>query len=139
MNKAHSKEVNIGGSDSSASYGVNPSAASVSHVEFEVPNGPASAEFLAQLFGWEFPQFSDHYWLCERAANVAVGLLEKPEPNVLLACPVFIQVDDIQQRIARAVELGGTIVESPQQIPDYGQWAKIKEPGGNIIGLFQKT
>lgn len=137
--KTQSKKDNVGEGDSGASYGVESLAASVSHVEFEVPNGPASVDFLAELLGWRFSHFSDHYWLCESAGSVAVGLLEKPEPELLLACPVFIQVDDIEQRLARAVELGGVVLESPQTITNYGQWAKIKEPGGNTIGLFQKA
>lgn len=122
-----------------ASYDQRSQAASVSHVEWEVANGKQSAAFFKALFGWEFKHFSEHYWLCEKAGPVAIGLLEKPTPCVLDACPVFIQVDDMTEQLASAKALGAVLTEAPQQIAGYGAWAKIKEPGGNTIGLFEKS
>lgn len=127
-----------GGENKAASYGLGLAPASVSHIEWEVANGPASAEFFKALFQWEFQQFSEHYWLCEKTGNAAVGLLEKASPSVLDACPVFIEVADMGQRLIAAKALGAVVVESPQQIAGYGAWAKLKEPGGNTIGLFEK-
>jgi|GEM_PF-2247363 len=121
----------------------NTVAGQLSHIELEVSAGERTAVFLSQLFAWQFAKFSQHYWLCEpnksTVPNVAIGVLEKPEPNLLDACPVFIAVADIEKSLRRAEQLGATVVETAQRIPDYGQWAKLKEPGGNTIGLFQKA
>ncbi len=111
----------------------------VSHIEWEVPNGMVSAEFLSALFGWGFQQFSDHYWLFEPQDSVAVGLLEKPVAEVIAQqCPVFIDVPNIDECLVEAERLGASVVEARQTIPDYGAWAKIKEPGGNTVGLFER-
>lgn len=112
----------------------------VSHVEWEVADGALSAAFLERLFGWCFARFSEHYWLYETAQGPAIGLLEKSKPKVLLeSCPVFIEVADIEASLALAESLAATIIEPPMNIEAYGRWAKIKEPGGNLVGLFEKA
>ncbi|MDD9893664.1 MAG: hypothetical protein OXT49_09200 [Gammaproteobacteria bacterium] len=122
----------MNGENSGASY-------MVSHIEWEVPNGIHSAEFLDALFGWGFQQFSEHYWLYEPQDGVAVGLLEKPDAKALSDhCPIFIDVPSIDHCLLEAERLGASVVELKMDIPDYGAWAKIKEPGGNTIGLFER-
>jgi predicted enzyme related to lactoylglutathione lyase len=112
----------------------------VSHVEWEVADGGLSAAFLERLFAWSFSRFSEHYWLYEAAQGPAIGLLEKAEPKRLdESCPVFIQVDDMAASLALAESLAAEIIEQPVAIEGYGRWAKIKEPGGNLVGLFEKV
>lgn len=109
----------------------------VSHVEWEVKNGQQSADFLTRLFGWQFQKFSAHYWLYQPATGVAIGLFEKATPQpVANACPVFIDVGCIDSCLARAGK--PSLVEPKTLIAGYGAWAKIKEPNGNVIGLFER-
>lgn len=111
----------------------------ISHIEWEVPDGAASAAFLSALFAWEFKRFSEHYWLFEPEAGVAVGLLEKPAAKILeMTCPAFISVPNIEACLHAAIRLGAELVEPRTGIPGYGAWAKIKEPGGNTVGLFER-
>lgn len=111
----------------------------ISHIEWEVPNGAESAVFLSTLFGWQFKRFSEHYWLFEPQAGAAVGLLEKSGAATLrTACPVFIAVPNIDDCVTVATTLGAELIEARMTIEGYGAWAKIKEPGGNTVGLFER-
>lgn len=104
-----------------------------------MPNGELSAEFLSQLFGWDFQRFSDHYWLYELPDGVAVGLLQKSDCQTLKnVCPVFVDVPDVERCLQHAAEMGAEIIEAKMEIEGYGAWAKIKEPGGNTVGLFER-
>lgn len=117
-----------------------PASYPLSHIEWEVANGEQSAAFLEALFGWSFKRFSAHYRLYEPSDGVAVGLLEKPQPQLLTkVCPVFIEVPDIKATLAEALALDAELIEPITEIANYGVWAKIREPGGNAVGLFSRA
>jgi len=49
----------------------------------------------------------------------------------------FIGVDDINQVVAQAAQLGGTVVQEPRQAPGVS-FALIADPQGHIVGLAQQ-
>lgn len=48
----------------------------------------------------------------------------------------YVQVDDVQASVDKAVELGGALIVGPIPIP-IGTFAWISDPGGNTIGLWK--
>jgi predicted enzyme related to lactoylglutathione lyase len=51
---------------------------------------------------------------------------------------LYIQVRDLAESLARAVELGGTVTLERLQIPDGATLAAIEDPEGNPVVLVQQ-
>jgi hypothetical protein len=109
----------------------------VSHVEWCCRDIETTADFFQALFGWQFKTFGNNYLLCNPERGPAIGLL-RCEPAAQPLCQVFITVDSIDTQLQRASMLGGHTHVEKTLIPDYGWYAQIKEPQGNIVGLFEK-
>lgn len=109
----------------------------VSHVEWCCRDLDAATRFFEALLGWRFRRFSRHYALHAPAQGVRVGLIQRAEVPLGRGLSVFVTVDDLEAMLARAEALGGSVAEPPQAIPDYGRWARFRDPDGNCIGLFE--
>lgn len=109
----------------------------VSHVEWHVSDVDRSATFFSELFGWRFERFSRHYRLYAPANGVRVGLMEVSEVPRCEAAQAHVQVGNIDTCLKRAGRLGGREVTPRTEIPDYGWYAHIADPDGNLVGLFQ--
>lgn len=110
----------------------------VSHVEWCCRDIETTAEFFQVLFGWQFKPFGNNYLLSNPAQGPAVGLLRSATATPGDACLVFVSVTSIEEYLQRTTALGGGVHVEKTAIPDYGWYAQIKEPQGNIVGLFEK-
>ena len=108
-------------------------------MEWYVTDLERSAGFYSELFGWRFESFSRHYRLYTPANGVCVGLMEVSVVPRCEAALVHVQVDDIDALIFRARGLGGLEATPKTEIQDYGWYAHITDPDGNLVGLFQTT
>ena len=43
------------------------------------------------------------------------------------------------EALAKAVELGGTVLQGKQPITETSWWAFFRDPDGNVIGLYEGT
>jgi predicted enzyme related to lactoylglutathione lyase len=109
----------------------------VSHVEWCCRDTEKTAEFFQELFGWQFNPFGNNYLLSSPQEGPAVGLLRSVTAIPGDNCLVFITVDSIDQHMQHAIALGGNEHVAKTAIPNYGWYAQIKEPQGNIVGLFE--
>jgi predicted enzyme related to lactoylglutathione lyase len=50
---------------------------------------------------------------------------------------IYVQVEDLEEYLAKAESLGGKRIHEPQEIPGVGAWANFADPEGNVIGLFK--
>lgn len=109
----------------------------LSYLEISTLDPRRSAAFYEQVLGWEIDQrtsddfrFSDRNglligrWVIVRAASREAGLL-----------PVF-YVQGLEATIARVVANGGEVVKPPYAEGDV-QVARIRDPAGNVIGLWE--
>lgn len=49
----------------------------------------------------------------------------------------YVRVDDLAATLDRAVELGGSRIAEPAELPDdYGSYAILADPDGNPVGLW---
>jgi predicted enzyme related to lactoylglutathione lyase len=49
----------------------------------------------------------------------------------------FIEVDDIDRRYARALELGATEIRGPHDVPNVGRVAVLRDPTGAVVGWMR--
>jgi predicted enzyme related to lactoylglutathione lyase len=110
----------------------------LSYLEIPTSNARQSAAFYAGVFGWNLrgqdsddPHFEDgtgHLigrWVTAHGISRVPGLLP------------YIYVEHIDEAIQRAAAHGGEVVKPPY--PEGNLWvATVRDPSGNLIGLWQE-
>lgn len=117
--------------------------ATVIHFDISADNIERAKKFYEQLFGWnieKFPQSPQDYYLIETQTATGekgiTGGIAKREKDYQKITN-FIQVDSIDESIAKVKELGGQIIELKKKIPTVGHIAGCKDTEDNIFGLIE--
>lgn len=111
------------------------------HFEIRSSDAEAGRNFYRELFGWAFieapPEHVDGYTYIDSQTDRATihGGLSSPQGGEPLVT-VYAEVDDIEASLAKVVSLGGTVVQSPTEVPGVtiGLFA---DPEGNVVGVAQ--
>lgn len=122
---------------SEASDRANDWARPVVHWEITAVDAEAQRAFYAALFNWEIgdgPIMNVGAGLGGPEPGPAGHIRGSGEPGVTL----YVQVGDIRATLTRAVELGGTHVMDPVDLPNGPTLAAITDPEGNAITLVQQ-
>jgi predicted enzyme related to lactoylglutathione lyase len=94
-----------------------------------------SAEFYGSVLGWKLEERKDGWRFADRDGLLIGGFgLGEPQRDERLVC--YFYVDDLQAALARAVAAGGEVVAPPSEQPDI-RTARVRDPAGNLIGLWQ--
>ena len=108
----------------------------VVHAEIRSADPDATRKFYADLFDWKvaseggFPGYTFIDTGVDGGTYVAISPLQGPEDEV----PFFVADDDVAATLARAVELGGSIVQPAQEVPGttFGVFADAQ---GHKVGV----
>lgn len=120
----------------------------VVHFEIPVNNLDRAKKFYQSLFGWELtdiPQMNytmvttvptdDNRMPKERGA-INGGMFKRAKPG---ESPVIvINVSSVEDYLKKVEKGGGKTVMPRQQIGDMGFYAKVSDPEGNVMGLWQE-
>lgn len=114
----------------------------VVHFEIRSSDPDAGRAFYRKLFGWRFDEApADHvegYTYIDSQTDRATihgGMsgIQAGAPMVT----VYAEVADLQSSLAKAVELGGSIVQQPHAVPGV-TIALLADPQGNVVGVAQR-
>jgi predicted enzyme related to lactoylglutathione lyase len=126
----------------------------VVHFEIHATEPDRLIDFYSQLLGWRFSRYGDQaYWTIETGegsiGNVAGepghgingGLTQRegPRPEIgapVNGCNIVVGVDDVDDRMRRGVELGGTEALAATDWPGIGRGGYLLDPDGNVFGLI---
>jgi predicted enzyme related to lactoylglutathione lyase len=98
------------------------------HFEIVGKDGKKLQDFYSSLFGWKVD--ADNEW--------NYGLVDTETPGHGNArVTVYAQVPDLQASLDKAVELGGTVIMPPTEIPRAVTMAMITDPEGNSFGMIK--
>ena len=100
------------------------------------PNGVA--EFYRTLFGWRVT--SDNalgYRQIETGAGGFRGGIWPAPPGSHTFVQLFVGVEDVDQSVARATELGARVIVPPTALPDGDVMAVLADPQGLTFGLMR--
>ena len=92
-----------------------------------------------KLFDWDFKPFGKGYLLYNTHQGITVGLRKVENVRSGDTTTFHINVKDIDTLLEKAKEAGGQIFRGKTVIPAMGYYALIRDPDGNIIGLYQKN
>jgi uncharacterized protein len=92
--------------------------------------------FYSELFGWKLTDMPEMPYSTVDASNGGIpgGIGQAPEGNDGHVT-FYVQVDDIEEALAKAESLGGERTMGPMDIPS-GQIALFTDPEGHEIGLM---
>ena len=108
----------------------------VVHAEIRSADPDATRKFYSDLFGWKvaaegaFPGYTFMDTGAEGGPHVAISPRQSHEDEVLF----FVAVGDVAATLKTAEDLGGTIIQSAQEVPGvtFGVFADVQ---GHKIGV----
>jgi predicted enzyme related to lactoylglutathione lyase len=113
------------------------------HIELPAANPAESAQFYNKLFGWPSENMPEmDYWSFLTEENHGGGFNKIDSPNAPFQVKpgeviIYVNTDDLDASLARAEELGGSVVVPRTEIPMMGWFAIFRDPSGNRIGVFE--
>lgn len=118
-------------------------------VHFEIPyeDGERARAFYAQAFGWQTQEMPEmQYTMVSSGPSGEQGPSEpgfinggmmarsqSPSPGPM----VVVDVDSIDAALQRVGEAGGSTVVPRQPVGEMGFLAYVKDPEGNVVGLWE--
>jgi hypothetical protein len=112
----------------------------ITHIDIPVTDTEKSAVFYGELFGWriaEVPGFEGYpMW---QAPNKISGGGLAPRDEGFTQPRSYVEVDSIDETLARATASGGTVLRGKEQINASSWWAVLADPDGNHIGLYESN
>ncbi|UJP40905.1 VOC family protein [Cellulomonas palmilytica] len=112
----------------------------ITHIDIPVSDLAAGATFYSQLFGWQIAEVPGYegYPMWQAPNKISGGGLA-PRDESFTQPRSYVEVDSIDEALAKAVELGGTVLQGKQPISETSWWAFFQDPDGNVIGLYEGT
>ena len=112
----------------------------ITHIDIPVTDLDQATAFYQTLFGWqitEAPGFEGYpMW---QAPNKISGGGLAPRSEGFTQPRSYVEVDSIEETLAKVTETGGAVVMDKQPISDTIWWAIFTDPDGNTIGLYEGT
>lgn len=110
----------------------------ICYIEMPTADIARSAEFYKQVFGWNIRKRGDGAvafddTIGEVSGSWVKGRLPASKPGLL----VYIMVDSVAKTLDLVIANGGEIVQPiGGDAPEIT--ARFRDPGGNVIGLYQE-
>lgn len=110
----------------------------ITHIDIPVSDLKAAQTFYSGLFGWniaEVPGFEGYpMW---QAPNKISGGGLAPRDESFTQPRSYVEVDSIDETLAKVTESGGTVVMEKSPISETSWYAFFNDPDGNTIGLYE--
>jgi uncharacterized protein len=115
-----------------------PRNGKICYVEMPATNAQLSADFYNKAFGWNIRKRGDGATAFDDTTGQVSGafVLGRPAastPGILF----YIMVDDITAAVNTVTANGGEIVQ-PVGVDAPEITARFRDPGGNVVGLYQE-
>ncbi len=103
-----------------------------------------AARFYADLFGWEIQGAeeagTEGYAIGTLRGRDVAGIgspLPPAAPKSPAAWTTYVQVDDVEETVAKVREAGGSVLAEPFESLDGGRIAIIADPSGAALGVWR--
>jgi hypothetical protein len=110
----------------------------ICYIEMPVTDTIRSAEFYGQVFGWNIRKRGDGSLAFDDGVGEVSGtwVTGRP-PSTMPGLMIYIMVDSVAATVDALVAAGGEIVQPiGADAPEIT--ARFRDPGGNVIGLYQQ-
>ena len=125
------------------------------HFEIHASDPDSVRAFYESVFGWRFERWGDApYWIAvtgdgdpmagqpHTQPGIDGGLLQREgdpptQDQPVGSFVVTLDVPDCDGYVDRVVSAGGSVALAAQDMQGVGRVAYVKDPDGNLLGLFQ--
>jgi len=119
----------------------------VQHFEIPCDDMEKTKKFYSEIFGWkifEIPGMgyhmintapTDEQGMIQEKGAINGGITQRDE--TAKSPIIMITVENLEESMKKIEEGGGKIVMPKAQVGDMGLYARISDPEGNIIGIWQ--
>jgi len=111
----------------------------VVHFEIGTRQGDKSKQFYSELFGWNIESHGPANMINTGSGEGIQGNIAVPDQEPKSYVTFYVQVDDINQSLAKAEKLGGKVLVPASDVPGMGQFAWFADLDGNAIGLWKSA
>lgn len=110
----------------------------ITHLEIPVSDFAKATEFYSQVFGWQIAEAEgfEGYPMWQAPNGVSGGALTERQEGFTQPRSI-IEVDSIDDTLAKVQELGGTVTHAKESITPTSWWAVFTDAEGNSLGLFE--
>ena len=110
----------------------------ITHIEIPADDLQRATTFYSELFGWEIKESPEYegYPMWTAPNGFSGGAISAREGNLRVPRS-FVEVDSIDDTLARAQELGGRTVQEKSEVSPGSWWASFEDSEGNQIGLYE--
>jgi uncharacterized protein len=102
-----------------------------------------SGNFFRRLFGWTSREVDagpfGTYTLFQKDGQDVAGMMN-PTPDTSSRGPYwhsYIAVEDVDECATLVPSLGGTVLVSPHEVPEFGRVCAVADPMGAVVHLVQ--
>ncbi len=116
-------------------------------VDLSSPDIAASMSFYANLFGWGYDEAppeevgGELYVWAKTSSGYPAGIAALDDEEIASGAKprwiVQLLVDDIEEVTSRVADFGGSVVEVPAKVGEYGIGAEIADPTGGRVHIWQ--
>ncbi len=111
--------------------------------ELATDDPDSAAAFYQAIAGWTVAERhvgrAGRYWVFRAGTRDVAGMVQDPGAPSPCCWVPYVQVVSAEETAALAVDLGGTLVTPPGDVPGRGRYAVLKDPGGALVGVFALT
>ena len=100
----------------------------------------AAKQFYGELMGWTFEPWQMEartYWVCKVGEAPVGGIFDMNGPD-FEGMPAhwfsYLHVDAVDERVERALSIGGELLRPAFDVPMVGRIALVKDPTGAALG-----
>jgi predicted enzyme related to lactoylglutathione lyase len=110
----------------------------ITHIDIPVSDMERAKGFYSSLFGWQIaePPGFEGYPMWQAPNKISGGGLA-PRGEGFTQPRSYVEVDSIEDTLAKATEQGATVLMDKSPISDTSWWAILQDPDGNSIGLYE--
>ena len=110
----------------------------ICYIELPAESAERSAAFYAATFGWTIRTRGDgRMAFDDTTGEVSGAFVAGRPPSAMPGLLFYVMVDSVAAAVGAVMANGGVIVQSiGADAPEIT--ARFKDPGGNIIGLYQE-
>jgi uncharacterized protein len=109
-------------------------------IELSCDDLEAAGAFYRDVVGFETgPGSADHggYAQAFKDGKKVAGLMPRQDPSQPVAWSTYLHTGDADAAVAKARQLGATVVVEPMDVEDLGRMAFVIDPTGAAVGLWQ--
>ena len=112
------------------------------HIEIPADDPARAQRFYQGVFGWSFRAmegYPDYFLYTTAAGDEGVaGAIGKRDVSAPHEIRTYIHVDSVEESAAKAVELGGRVIEDKAEVPGQGWYAVVADTEGNQFALWER-